>query len=235
MSIGATSPQLQQRRQDFPMYAGALTLFSLTSSIIYRCSSWQTSYCPHLLTQRHSATQLNINHHHVSARWSHRIQAGQCVKAREERLHLHHLIWEKVSKVYTNKHIFIESYQVLNQTAYYAAGKNPYFLHWQMREARLALWWKVNLSWPQRDWTCTRSKRGKNGWKIGEITPLSFPNLCVLCFESDFKATWGWKSPCCVGGKLLLSLLVTLQYTAHLLEQDKNAKQSEHFGSWCVI
>lgn len=40
--------------------------------------------------------------------------------------------------------------------------------------------------------------------KDGGITPLSFRNLCVLCFESDFKATWGWKSPCCVGGKLLL-------------------------------
>lgn len=67
--------------------------------------------------------------------------------------------------------------------------------------------------------------------KIREITPSSFPNLCVSCFESDFKAMRGWKSPCCVGGKLLLSLLVTLQYTAHLLEQHKNANQSEHLGS----
>lgn len=92
-------------------------------------------------------------------------------------------------------------------------------LHWQMRKARVALWWKGNLLTTKR----------KDGWKeekkTGEITPLSFPNLCVLCFESDFKATWGWKSPCSVGGKLLLSLLVILQCTAHLLEQDRNANQ----------
>lgn len=36
-------------------------------------SSWQTSYCPHLLTQMHSAPLLNTNH--VSAWWSDRIQA----------------------------------------------------------------------------------------------------------------------------------------------------------------
>lgn len=77
----------------------------------------------------------------------------------------------------------------------------------------------------------------KDGWKkkIGKITPLSFSNLCVLCFESDFKAMRGWKSPCCVGGKLSLSLLVTLQYAAHLLERDKNANQREQFSAERVI
>ena len=46
--------------------------------------------------------------------------------------------------------------------------------------------------------------RAKKKEKKGGITPLSFLNLSVLCFEWDFKATWCLKSPCCVGGKRLL-------------------------------
>lgn len=95
----------------------------------------------------------------------------------------------------------------------------------------------MNSLWPQREWTCTCSQRervvGKKIKRHGKITTLSLPNRCVLCFESDFKAAWGWKSPCCVGGKLLLSLLVWPQHTAHLFEQDKHANQAEHFNS-CV-
>lgn len=163
------------------------------------------------------------------------MQTGECVK----------LVWrayiympwfvKKVTHLCLSFQInttFVNSDQMLNRNAYYAAGKNPYFLPWQMREVRAALWWKVNLRWPQRGWTLSHKEKG---WlkkkKKGKSLPYLFPTSVFYALNLTSKQHGSESHPVVWVGSFLLSLLVILQYTAHLLEQEQNANQSEHFLS----
>lgn len=209
------------------MEAGALTFYFLTSSIIYRCSSWQTSYCPHLLTQRHSAPQLNINHHH----------AKQVLDVHTE-LKLDNMmkcvvltsiafILEKASNLYAieiNNILLMDIKSKLNQNTHHAPGMNPYVLTLADERGESGFVMKSEL-----ELTTKRLNPLTQTEKEGGSHCYFSPHLCVLCFESDFKAMWGWKSPCCMGGKLLLYLLATLRHTAHLRTRQKMLNRESIF------
>lgn len=110
----------------------------------------------------------------------------------------------------------------------HAAGKNPsfsvgFFFCFRGRWEKQEYFFVCDERWTRADHkenethTHTHTHREKDGWTkrthTHTLSPLSFPNLCLSRFESNFKATRGWKSLCCVGWKLLLSLLVTLRST----------------------
>lgn len=91
-------------------------------------------------------------------------------------------------------------------------------------KSELALTTKRVNTLSQRERMVKKKKKGKS-------LPYLFPTSVFYALNLTSKQHGSESHPVVWVGSFLLSLLVILQYTAHLLEQEQNANQSEHFLS----